>query len=284
MPKLVLALSLPFLVALSHPRAASWGHEPVQADTQSVTFKSKAAAVGDKYTSTDDMLMAMTVGAGGNSINVEVHETEERKTEVVAVSDGLAKKIRVKYASHKKETRAQGKSKTDASPVSGKSYLVERKGEALVVTGVDGKPVSPAEEEHVAKSYKRLGKPDEITRTLKSKPRKVGEKLDDVAQALADQFKERSSETGEKATIQETKLVFTEVKKIDGVEHAVLDLTLKMGTENAKGVKLSMDLKGKVLVRVEEAAHGEINMSGPIKVAGSAQGGGTVTLKTKTGP
>ena len=48
--------------------------------------------------------------------------------------------------------------------------------------------------------------------------------------------------------------------------------------------RLSMDLKGKVLVRVEEASHGEINMSGPIKVAGSAEGGGTVTLKTKTGP
>lgn len=286
MPKLVLALSLPILVALNGPARAPWADVgPTPADTAAtVTFKSKAAAVGDKSTSAEDTRMTMTVAAGGRNTTIEQHETEERKTDVLAIGDGLAKKVRVKYASHKKESRSDGKAAPAASPVSGKTYIVERKGETLVVTSADGKSVSEAEEKHLTKNYRRLGKPDEITKALKSKPRKVGDKLDDVAQAMAEQFKERSGESGEKVTIQETKLVFSELKKIDGVEHAILDLTIKMVADSAQGMKVTMDLKGKVHVRVDEASYGEINMTGPIKITGGAQGDGSVTLKTKTGP
>jgi hypothetical protein len=184
---------------------------------------------------------------------------------------------------HKKDSKVDGKSRGETSPVSGKTYIVERKGDKVVVTKADGKAVSPEEERQLIKNYRRLGKPDEITKALKSKPRKVGERLDDVAKAMADQFSERS-DPREKATIQETKLVFSEVKKIDGVEHAVLDLTIKMTAEPASDGKLTMDFKGKVLVRIEEASYGEITMAGPIKITGQADGTGSVTLKTKTGP
>jgi hypothetical protein len=283
MPKLVLALSLPFLVALSYPRAASWAYEPVQADTATVTFKSKAAAVGDKHSSSEDMLMTMAVRVSGKSMTIDSSETEERKTEVLAVADGVATKVRVRYLKHQKESKVDGKSSSATSPVGGKTYIVERKGDKVVVTNADGKSVSPEEEKQLIKNYRRLGKPDEITKTLKSKPRKVGEKLDDVAKAMSDQFRERS-DASEKVTIEETKLVFSEVKKIDGIEHAVLDLTVKMVAEPGADGKLTMDLKGKVLVRIDEASYGEITMAGPIKMTGRTDATGSLTLKTKTGP
>jgi hypothetical protein len=284
MRRFLLALSLPVLAAFAAPVETPREEPPFQADSAaSVQFKSKAPAVGDKYTSTEESLMKMALAAKGQSVTIEQHETEERKIELLALKDGLPSKIRVRYAQHRKDAKSDGKPKPSPSPVHGKTYLVERKGSELVVTNEQGKAVSDEEREQVTKDHRRLGKPDEITSALKSKPRKVGDKLDDVAKALADQFKERSAERGEKVTIHAPKLTFTELKKIDGVEHAVLDLSLRMGAEN-KDVTLTMDLKGKVLVRVDEASHGEINVSGPLKISGGASGDGSVTLKTKTGP
>ncbi len=283
MRRFLLALSLPVLAAFAAP-VEPREEPPIHADTAAtVQFKSKPLVVGDKYTATEESLMKMVLAAKGQSVTIEQHETEERKIEVLVVKDGLPSKIRVRYARHTKDTKADGKPKPSPSPVGGKTYVVERKGTEIVVTNEQGKAVTEEEREQVTKDHRRLGKPDEITTALKSKPRKVGENLDDVAKALADQFKERSAERGEKVTIHDPKLTLTEVKKIDGVEHAVLDLGLRMTAENTD-VTISMGLKGKVIVRVDEASHGEINVSGPLKITGGASGDGSVTLRTKTGP
>lgn len=281
--KLGLLLLVPLALAFTpRDRVAD---APVEADDKkTITFVSKPATVGTRYTSTEETTSSFTVTTKGQTMNVDAVEKEERRTEVLAVKDQVPWKVRARYVSHEKVQKIGGNEKREASPVSGKTYLVERKGDTVVVTSESGKPVSAEEEAKVAKDYKRVGKPDEITRTLTSKPRKIGESLDDVAKALADQFKERGAEPGQDIKVEETKLVLSGTKRIDGFEHAVLDLTVKMrGT--AKNANVEMTMAGQVFVRIDEASFGEIAVSGPVSMSGAdASIKGTLNVKTKTAP
>lgn len=281
--KLGLLLLVPLALAFA-PRDARQDAPIEVDDARTITFTSKAPAVGAKYSTTEETSSALSVTTQGRTMKVDTAENEHRLTEVLAVKDGVSRKVRAVYKKHGKETTVDGKAKVETSLVAGKTYVVERKGDDLVVTDDRGRSVSAEEEAQVKKDYKRLGKPDEVTNTLKSKPRKVGERLDDVAKVLADQFKERGSEPGQDITIEETKLVLSSTKKIDGVEHAVLDLTVRM-SGGASKAKISMSLGGQVFVRIDEASFGEISASGPITMNGpDASVKGTITLKTKTGP
>jgi len=256
---------------------------PAQAD-KTITFSTKAKAVGDKYTTSEEMRTKFTVVVGNQTVNMEGVENEERKTEVLAVKDGLATKVRATYTKHTKDVKTDGKPKDERSPVAGKTYLVERKGDAIVVTDNAGKAVSAVEQKKIEGDYKRLGKPDEVTNALKSKPRKIGDKLDDVAAALAGQLKDRGSKAGSNVTVEQTKLVLSGTKRIDGADHAVLDLTMKLSGDEPNG-KLTMTLGGQVFVRIDEASFGEIAVSGPITMTGKgADLRGTMSMKTKTAP
>jgi hypothetical protein len=258
---------------------------PFEADEQrTITFSSKLPAVGAKYSAKEDMATALTITAGGQTSSMEGTEACERRTEILAVKDGVSTKLRVLYARHEKAVRISGKDKVDTSPVAGKTYVVERKGDDLVVTDANGRSVSSDEAARVKSDHESLGKPEEVSKALRSKPRKVGERLDDVAQVLADRFKQRSAMPGRDMAVDEAKLLLSGVEKIGGFDHAVLDLSLKMSGK-AEGSKLEMSLGGKVFVRIDEASFGEVDLRGPIAMTSAEMTlKGTFALKTKTGP
>jgi hypothetical protein len=287
MQGLALALMLASLSPLSFARAPRPEHAaPSQAaDAKTVTFGTTAPAVGDKSTSSVDTTLALDLTANQRRARMEQTEVAARRTEVLAVDGGLSKKIRVTYAKHEETGTLEGKTRPKVSPVTGNTYVVERRGESLIVTTPSGKSVTSEEQDKVERDHGRLGKPDRIGTALRSKPRKVGERLDDVATALGEDFKERAAGSGEKVSVTESKVVLSDVEQIDGVEHGVLDVVLRLVVDT-KSAKLEMDLKGKALIRVSDVRFGEISMSGPVRLSDGhgASGTGHVALKTKTAP
>jgi hypothetical protein len=112
---------------------------------------------------------------------------QERQVRIVQVDHGLVTKAEVTY-SQARQTVGRGKQEgaPQSQPIEGKTYVVERSGEELIVTDPAGKPVLDPERALVAASMEALGKPNPLGVFLNGKNITVGQKLELPNEMAAD--------------------------------------------------------------------------------------------------
>ncbi len=118
------------------------------AEAATYTFKTKPAAVGDKTTTTEKSSNDLSMEASGHKIHVQEEVEKELLVEVLAVDGQHGSKAKVTYTKYKSTSTKDGTKEPEVK-LEGKSYIVERKGDALVVTDANGGSVPKKDEEKI---------------------------------------------------------------------------------------------------------------------------------------
>lgn len=247
------------------------------ANGQEVTFKKAIPKVGESRQTTEDMSLTnkITVSANGKVLQTVDQKQQVGKTVkltvLVRAKEKIAK-IKVDYIRGETTEDSGRGEKTTTSPLVGKSFLLEDKGDKVLVTDGAGKKTSDAEATRVKMSYsKSLGEfHNKFGDVLPDRALKVGETIT-VEQKKANKFF-RDDEKKVTLTVELFTLKLTGTKKIGAVTVGIFEMHLKFVDKFAKGMKLTTDLKGQALVDVATCFTHLMDLKGPMEMAGKNQG------------
>ncbi len=254
---------------------------PVSPDARIVTFSLHAANVGDRFHEHTKLHSELDGSVVFKTVHMGSDDEMERDVTVVAVSEGVVSKVKLSYGKVARTRTFDGKSKPNPGPVEGRSYFVERKATKLAIDAVDGAPLTEPERTEIAMGMTSFGKPDLVAKSLASKPRRIGERLDDVATAMKERYdadKSEGQKPGDHSELTELVVTFARVERFDDGEVALLDVSSTMsgvrdgadGTQKTKGTN-AFRIDGAHLVRTH--VEGASTMK-----KGLLSGNGTMTI------
>lgn len=234
-----------------------------------VSFSKKALPVGQKIKETEKMQMNMSMtvdmsalGGKPETTKISNQESMVRQSEVLALNKDAPTKLKVTYSEKHEIAVEEGKEKKTTSPVSGKSYLVERKGDQVVVTGADGAKVSDEELAVVQADHKELGQPDTVSSSLHGKTIKPGDEVPGLAAVIESELTQGAAEeVGADAKVSGVQVKFREQKNGVGLFDVAVIFTQAEGP-----MTIRMDLKGTLGVRTADTQPAELTLKGPVAI------------------
>jgi hypothetical protein len=224
--------------------------------------------VGNRGVTHEDFTSTFTfedAGADGKPVEVKTTRHKVADHEVLDVSGRRATRERVTYRELSSTREARGTARDDAPPIAGKTYIVARENDAVVVYEEDGKTAPPAaERDGVAKDSRALGTPstDAVERFLAGSTLEVGKSVELSSDAL----EQLNSAYGDQH-IDTLTLVLRDTA--GGVASFDISVTLSW-TGNGPGGGLHAKLAGTMNLSIATARTVFADMHGP--VTGSAQG------------
>lgn len=275
------------LLVLCQPYA--WMQEQPEATTkkQSFRFMYQPPQVGAVATKSNQRQMAgiTTITKDGKTVKnffQKMAEVETRDEMVLEMTGNLIQKLKVHYlVSQKMQQYPGSEAVKNDSPVAGKTYIIQRQGERLVVTDAAGKAPSALEVDYLQKKYYKLGIIDPMTEFLNQKSFIQGDKID-LPAAVAQKLLQDNQ-----GKVQAFSLTFQKVQEINGKQCGVFATILNMATKNAGGMEsiieltgttvltadcwpVAMELKGKMLMH-SQIPQGEILVKGVMAVSNRAE-------------
>ena len=251
---------------------------PTTPVVDTITFKKKNPAVGSSFVDTTSSELKLTVTAPKTS-NSSLSEHMASKVDVLGTDNGRTiLKVKVTYTEHAKSETNDTKTKTEASPVVGKAYLVEFKDKKLLVTDENHKKVSSKEEKVVRGDVDDVvGKPDPLLSELPDAPMKVGDQADSLSEALRDLLS-----GDDKIDFSGTSVKLREIATAGTEKVGTFDV--KTTATVAGPAKVVFDLTGTMTVRESDAKLTAITLTGPVTLtAGSVKAAGTISAsQTRT--
>lgn len=235
---------------------------------QEVKFSAWKPRVGDvtETTAKMDMDATMKIAMGGQEVGAQKiarKETETKTETVLAVKDNAVTKLKTQFGECKSEdAMPDGGSRVRNSPLSGKTFIVEKQGDKFVFTDEKGGALDEEATKELAKEYKSFGETNPMVKWLTGKSFKVGEKIEAPKDVMAHMMKD------EKLKDSQFSFVIKDVRDIGGVQCAVLDATLKLAGEPEPGMKLAMDVSGEMFVALAHAEPISVKLSGPLTIGG----------------
>jgi hypothetical protein len=171
-------------------------------------------------------------------------------------------KVQISYDAADQTISEMGKAKPAVKlPVAGKTYIVERVKEKLVITDLAGNPVPEVEQAIVSNSTDTLGRPNPIARFFNGRVVKVGDRLR-MPPALA---RELLGFTGKLDNASKFELTFVDVRSIAGVNCAVFETYLE--TKMTQGTTMNMKMKGRLMLEIDTCRAVWIELDGPVQLA-----------------
>lgn len=181
------------IASLSLSAIAQTSPTAPDAPPQVVRFRQTAPAAGDRVTQTLDVDLGLTTkitqsGQTAHESSNRMRRQQERVIEVVEVAEGRATKARATFNVSRRQTPESSKpEELVTQPIEGKTYLMSREGDRVVVTDESG--ATPPEEESrlAAESLENVGKPNPFAALLVDRPITVGQRIlvpRDVVQSL----------------------------------------------------------------------------------------------------
>ncbi|MFO0617278.1 MAG: protein kinase [Polyangiaceae bacterium] len=246
------------------PRAsASAAAAPsAQAALDEITFSKPNPRVGERTVTTKTRVTSVNVTRPPKG---DVKTTESSATtETILAADGKTiLKMKVAYGDVTSETVEGGKSTTTKTPVSNKTYVVEFKGGALVVTDENYKPVPAAEADIVKKDEaESVGKPTPTLTSLPDGPVKRGAAVDTIAEIL------RTEAADAKTDVSDVVVKLERVETDRGGHRVgVFAVSLKVVNHEAE-FATAMTLKGSLSIR-EDARPIAYALEGPVTLKGA---------------
>lgn len=213
------------------------------------------------------MSMKVTVDPGTGKPQVMNMEKSgnEKKSEKILATDGAAiQKLQITYTEKMDVDKdAQGKETKKPSPLHGKTYVVEDKAGAHIITNEKGKTPPPAEATLVEKSYQMVGKPDPVMNAMPSRPLVVGQPVPELVKAV----EEVLNKEGGNMTISDLSVVLKEKSGDEGVFDVKATLTVSDGPMN-----FAMAVTGDMRVRTADSQLTAMKMAGPVTITSEPTG------------
>jgi hypothetical protein len=243
---------------------------PTPPGGQAIRFSLPTAAVGERVVQRVGMeLNVHTVvkqsGQVANEGDTNMRSRQEREIEVLEIAGGKAVRAEVKYLlSRSLSPENPDPADEIAQPVEGKSYLIARKDERLLVTELDGAIPPRAEYDIVVSTMESFGQPNLLAEFLKPRDLHVGQRLQvpaDIAKKMLgfDSFGE----------VQKFELYLQAVKEIDGNECAIFEADI-IAQGNAQN-PLNVQARGNVIIELATCRTLEATLTGPLSLVSVEQ-------------
>jgi hypothetical protein len=257
-------------------------NEPTKTDSGGGrTFEPSKMAVGQKVRTEKLNESRLKLKVAGKKLDMKEDKRVEKEEELLAVKDGAATKIRVTYAKSFKDKTKNGKVSAGPEPIDGKTYVVEKVGDEVLVTDGKGGTVPAAEETLVAKDYKSLGKPDPFLVGMPKRPLKKGERVPELELALQTYFVTRAVEDAKEGSDNELTVSDVEVTyEGDKGKLGQFDVKLKM-TFRKDWMVMEVPFDGDLAIRLSNAWPAWMTLKGDVTIA--AKKGTTGPLAGATG-
>lgn len=250
-------------------------------------FTFEKPEVGDKRTETKTEDSNMEFEVNGKKVTIVKKKNEIVEEEVLAIGDdGVITKKRVKYVKFFEREDKSGKVEEGAKPVEGKTYIVERKGDEVVVTAEGGGTVPADEEKIVKKDNKSLGKPQHFEASIPNRPLKKGERVTEMELGLQADFTlkmvEDAKDGKSNTTFEGVKVTF---RGMEG-ELGLFDVEMTMNMERPGLMTMKFPFKGVFKLRQNDAWPNEMTVSAKLTVSPPSDGGtdmtgsGTMNMKS----
>lgn len=227
---------------------------------QKYLFTERPLAVGDK-TSQEvrfGVKIRTTAMLDGQSVasNRNMERRQQRQLELLPRNEPNVPRARVGFSqSEQIRSHATGIETRQPEPIAGKSYLIARAGDTLIVTNEAGEPVSDAESQMVGASMEAFGRPNPLAAFLNGRRIAVGEKLSLPSEVYNELFKSWT----DMMEIEKFDLTLDQLEAVEGRQcgafHAVIQGKSK---ENGQ----PMVVQGRMLIELATCRTAALEMSG----------------------
>jgi hypothetical protein len=230
-----------------------------------ISFTYRAPQVGQQGSHDMQFTLDLNINlrqAGQNisSEDQQLSRDQDRQVTVLQVADKKATKVQVSYSkAWEQVTRGKLAGTPQPQPIEGKTYIVERRGDDLVITDPAGKDVPEEERMLVAASMDAVGHPNPLGTFLDGKKISVGQTLklpNDMASDLLG-VKEAGGEA------QRVELTLHDVNT-DEDHRRLANFTMLIILKMPGGG--SMDVKGDLQIEPETCQITVANFDGPVSM------------------
>ena len=236
--------------------------KPMAAAT--VRFAQQPARVGDRVAQQVDLELHLDTsiiqsGQVAAREPTSMAHRQQRLVEIVAVDEGKVRRARVTFAHSRHRSPENEHPEEDVvQPIEGKTYLLTRQGEQLLVTDLQG-TIPPREEfEIVFNSMQSLGKPNPLAQFLLERTIRVGQTLE-LPQEIAGQMLGFGNELGQ---VEKFELQLKELSTFDGAPCAVFAASIAIA--GGVGGPMQIDVTGPVMILTETCRTVVTDLTGPL--------------------
>jgi hypothetical protein len=231
------------------------------------TFHQQPARVGDRVaqhvtTALDLQTTILQSAKVANQSSTRFSRQQKRFIEVLEVVEGRAKKAHVTFPLSRQYAPENGVSSPETVQcVEGKSYIVVRQGNRLVVTDSSG-AIPPQEEfSLVVNSLQSLGLPSPLVKYLLGRTVKIGEQLQ-LPKQIAE---EMLGVDGQLGKAEKFDLKLQELKMVDEQPCAVFVATIEAQGDPDNPVTLRA--RGEVLIQINTCRTVSAKLEGPLRMS-----------------
>jgi hypothetical protein len=261
---------------------------PPSSSSNEIVIHVKPMAVGMVAVSTSTLQRETLVQVGDLPRKVEMtyKKLTTTRDEILAMVDGHRTRSRITFVQHEVHEGPRGHIEVTPSRVAGKTYVVERRGADVIVTGADGAAVADEERAAVLEELPNFGKGARFGEGIPSGPIRVGERVDSMEKVMAAELAE--GERGPDAS--DVSITLEEIRDVDGVPCAVFRLHVTFGGKTDDHATAKATMSGTMVIRstdgwtVEETGWGPISFRGETTIDGRPtpiSASGTLRMTTK---
>jgi len=191
-----------------------------------------------------------------------VERIQTRWTTVLEVDRDVATVVAVRFDRANETQMSDNKpAKAVDAPVAGKTYQIARRGEALAITGLDGKAPSQPEVEYLTRAMDSVGRPNALGRFLHGREMTAGKPIDVPPEIAAEIFGFRDA-IGEVASLT---LSLRELLRGASGTYAILDA--QMTAHSPEEPRLSMRIEGQMQLDIDTCRLVGFVWEGPVTLS-----------------
>lgn len=191
-----------------------------------------------------------------------VERVQTRWTTVLEVDRDVATVVAVRFDRANETQMSDNKpAKAVDDPVAGKTYQIARRGEALAITGLDGKAPSQPEIDYLTRSMDSVGRPNALGRFLHGRELIVGKPIDVPPEIAAEIFGFRDA-IGEVASLT---LGLSQLHRTANGNFAILNA--QMTAHSPEEPRLSMRIDGQMQVDIDTCRVVGFVWEGPVTLS-----------------
>jgi len=234
---------------------------------EAIRFNARAPQVGDESTHEIqfNVNLNMSIRETGRTIYTaerDVKRTQSRQITCLRTDGKSVQQARVHYrASSESAAQAGAPPQTAEHPVVGKTYLVAREGERLIVTYEDGTQPAEEEVEIVARGMDAVGRPNPLAGFLDGREIAIGQTVKLPGRVARDLFG-LGDAVGSAADFE---MKLTGTQQLDGVTCGVFDT--QIDAQSALASNLSMQISGRFWIETATCRTAAVELSGPVTLS-----------------
>ncbi len=237
------------------------------AENQTVQFTQRPTNIGDLLI--QDVRVELNFATIITQSDQVAHQStnsmvrrQERGIEVLEVAIGRVRRAKVAYrTSQQKMQTGSAEAKMSSQPVEGKSYLVTRNGEQLVITDLDGNIPPQDQYTIVSENMQTLGKPNPLAKYLLGRKFTVGQRIA-LPQQLAEQLLGLGDPFGK---VQSFELELLGTETIDRQPCALFGVNVEAIAHDPG--KMNLKIEGRMAIQLATCRTVTAELSGPIGMA-----------------